>query len=83
MKMMFPSKCSKYYVDLENWMNLPENVNGFEDNCNWTCCGSFCQLWQEYMWPDVNVLKSGLKISDPTKKYHTQLNLFDINLTLI
>ena len=63
-------------------MKLPENVDGFEDNCNWTFCGSFCQLWQEYMWPDVNLLKSGLKISDPTKKYHTQLNLFDINVTL-
>ena len=31
------------------------------------------------MWAAVNVLKSGSKISDPTKRHHKQLNLFDIN----
>ena len=48
----------------------------------WTCCGSFCQLWQEYMWSAVNVLKSCPKISDPTKRHDNQLNLFHINRTL-
>ena len=56
-------------------------VDGFEDNCVWTCCGSFCQLWQESMWSVVNVLRKCSKISDPTKKHNTQLNLFDINGT--
>ena len=27
----------------------------------------------------VNVLKTGRKISDPTKRDYTQVNLFDIN----
>ena len=40
------------------------------------------ELWQEYMWSVVNVIKDGLKISDPTKKHDTQLALFDINGTL-
>ena len=31
------------------------------------------------MWSVVNVLKSVPKVSDPTKRPDTQLNLFDIN----
>ena len=34
------------------------------------------------MWAAVNVLKSGRKISDRTKKNHKQLNLLDINIKL-
>ena len=34
------------------------------------------------MWLGVNVLKSGRKISDRTKKHQKQLNLFDINIKL-
>ena len=56
-----------------------ENVDGFQDNWVWTCCESFCQLWQECMWSAVNVLKSGPQISHLTKIDHALLNLFDIN----
>ena len=48
MKVIFISKSSEFYLDLENAIKLRENVDGFEDNCVWTCCGTFCQLWQEY-----------------------------------
>ena len=62
MKVIFFSKCSKSYVYFKNTIKLRENVHSFEDNCLWTCCGSFVQLWQEYMWWAVNVLKSSPKI---------------------
>ena len=76
------SKYSKFYLDFENLTKLPENVDAFQDNCVWTCCGSFSQLWQEYMWWSANMLKSGRKISHPTKKHATRLNFCDINGTL-
>ena len=71
-------KSSKFVVDFKK-RSLPENVEGFADHCVWTCCGRFFQLWQEYMWSFVNVVKSCPKISDPIKGDDTQLNLFDIN----
>ena len=80
--MIFFSKYSILYVDFENEIKFGDNIDGFEDNCVWTCCGTFCQLWVEDMWSTFNVLKSGPKISDPTKRHDTQLNLFDINGTL-
>ena len=79
MQVIFFSKCGKFYEDFENAIKLPKNVDGFQYNCVWTCCWSFCQLRQGYMWSAVNVLKSGPKISDPTKRHDNQLNLFDIN----
>ena len=82
MKVFSFSKYSKCYADFANAIKSPENVDTSQDNCVWTCCGSFCQLWQEYMWWGVNMLKSGPKISDPTKRTHTQFNLCDISLTL-
>ena len=82
MKVRFISKYSKFYVDFENVIKLGEHIDGFEDNCVWTCCGTFSQLWREYMWRSVNVLKSSAKILDPTKRHDNQLYLFDINGTL-
>ena len=46
MKVICFPKWSKVYVDFQNTIKLPENIDGFEHNCVWTCCGSFCQLWQ-------------------------------------
>ena len=63
------------------WNKTGENIDGFEDNCDWTCCRNFCHLWQEYMWWSVIVLKSGPKISDPTNGNNTLLNFCDINGT--
>ena len=82
MQVIFFSKCRKFYVDFENSIEVPENADGFEDNCLWTLCKNFCQFQQEHMWSAVNVLKSGPKISGPTKGHDTQLNLFNINGTL-
>ena len=83
MKVIFFSKCSKFYVDFENRIKLRENLTALTIiDSVWTCCGSFCQLWQEYMWSAVSVLKSGPKISDPTKRHDNELNLFDFNGTL-
>ena len=59
-------------------LNWGENVDGFEDNCVWSESANFYQLWEECMWAAVNVLKSGPKISDGTKRHHNWLNLFDI-----
>ena len=73
------SKCWKFDRDFKNAIKLIENVEGLKDNCIWTCCGSFCQLRQDYMWWAANKLKSGPKTSDLTKRHDTQLNLFDIN----
>ena len=72
-KVIFFEKCSKFYVDFENQIKVLENDDGFEDNFLWTCCGSFCQLWQQYMWWAVNVLGSGPKLSDLTKRNAAQL----------
>ena len=79
MILFFFKKCSKFYIHFQNAIKLPQNVDGFEYNCVWTCCGSLCQLSQECMWSAVNVLKSGFKISDRTKKKDTQLNLCNGN----
>ena len=73
------SKYSKFYLHKENAHKVGEDVDSFEYNCVWTCCGSFCQLWQQYMWSAVNVVESCFKISDTTRKHDTQLSLFDIN----
>ena len=77
------SKCSKFYADFENAIKPPQHVDGFEGKWAWSCCGSFCESWQDYMWWAVKVLKSCPKISDPTKRDDTQLNLFHINETLV
>ena len=82
MKVIFFSKCSKFYVDFGNRIKLWENIIGFEDICVWTCCGSFSQLWKEYLWWAVNVLISAPRILGPAKRHDTQLNSFDINGTL-
>ena len=81
MKMIFFSKCSKFYVDSETLIKLGEDVDGFEDNSACTCCGSFFQLWKKHLWSGVNVLKKCPKISDPANRHDTQINLFDINGT--
>ena len=44
MKLIFFSKCSKFYVNLKNAVKLDKNDDGFKDNWVWTCCGSFSQL---------------------------------------
>ena len=80
--MIFFPKYLKFYVDFENAIKVQEDVDGLEDDSVWTCCGSFCQFWQECMWLGVNVVKIGPKISNPTNTHNTRLNLFDINITL-
>ena len=80
--MIFFSKSSKFYVDFENAIELEEDVNNLEDNCVLASSENFRQLWQEHMSSAVNVLKSGPKIADPTKRHDPQLNFFDINGTL-
>ena len=82
MNVILFSKYSKFYVDFENAIKFPENIDGFEDNCLWNWAVNFCQLWEECMWPAVNVLKSGPKISDHIKRHQKQPNLFDINFKL-
>ena len=82
MKVIFFLKCSKFYVDFQNAIKIVEKVDAFEDNCVWTCCVSFSQLWKDYMWWPVNLLKGGPKISDPIKRHATELNLSYINGTL-
>ena len=82
MKVILSWKYSKCYVDFENAIKFSENVDAFEDNRAWSSAINFCQLWQEWIWAAVNVLKSGPKISDRTKRHHKQLNLFHINIKL-
>ena len=79
LKVIFFSKWLKSYVHFENAIKFAKTIDEIEDNCVWTCCSSFCQLWQEYIWSAVNVLNNRPKISDPTKRHDTQLNMFDIN----
>ena len=57
-------------------------IHGFEDNLVWSSGAIFSQLWQECMWAAVNVLKTGSKISDQTKRDHKYLDLLDINRKL-
>ena len=82
MKVIFFSKYSKSYVDFQNAIKLPRNVDCFGERCVWTCSQSFCQLWQEYMSSAVNVLKGSPNIWDPTKRHDPQVNLCDINAGL-
>ena len=76
------SKYSKFYVDFENAIKFPENVDCLGDNCVSRYAINFCQLWQECIWAAGNVLKSGPKISDRTKRHHKQLIFFDIKIEL-
>ena len=73
----------RIFVDFKNAITLPEKIFTIEDICVWICRGNFCQLWQEYMWSAVNVLKDDPNISDLTKRHDTQLNLFDVNGKLV
>ena len=79
LKANFFSIWLKSYVHFENAIKFAKTIDEIVDNCVWTCCGSFCQLWQEYIWSAVNLLKIRTKISRITKKHDTQLNIFDIN----
>ena len=36
MKVILFSKYSKFYVDFENAIKFSENVDGFQDNCDWS-----------------------------------------------
>ena len=83
MKVIFLKKRSKFYVDFKNAIKVSENVFGFEDNCDGTCCRNFWLLWKEYMWSALNVLKKGPSILDSTKRHDTQLTLFDFNRKLV
>ena len=82
MKVIIFSKCWKFYVEFQNAVKPPENLDRFEDNCAWSCCWSFTQLWEEYMWWSVNVSKSAPRISDPNRRHDKKLPSFDINGTL-
>ena len=73
------SKCSKVHVDFGNAIKLAEHIDCFDDNCVWACSVIFCELSQQYMWSAFDVVKSVPKLSQPTKRHNTQLNLFDIN----
>ena len=78
MKVISFSKWSKFYVHLENARKFVEK---FMEKF-WSSGAIFSQLWQECMWAVVNVLKTGPKISDQTKRDHKYLDLLDINRKL-
>ena len=44
------------------------NVEGFWDNGVWTSLRNFSELWQEYMWVAVNMLRESPTISLLTKR---------------
>ena len=71
MKVNFFEKCWKFKVNFETAIKVPENIDGFEENIVWTCSPSVCQLLEEYMGWSINVLRSGPKISDWTKRHDT------------
>ena len=75
MKLIFFSKCTKYYVDCKNAIKLYENVYGFWDYGVSTCLVNFSELWRECMWAAVNVLPNSPKISYLTEKGVFQPNL--------
>ena len=79
LQIIFFSKCSKFYLDSKNAKKVPESVFGLEDNCIGTCYRNFSLLRQEYMSPEVNMLKDGPHILDPTNTHDTHMTLFDMN----
>ena len=42
-KVIFFSKCAKFYEDCKNAIKIPENVQSFWDNGVGTCCSNFSQ----------------------------------------
>ena len=76
---LFLKKPSKFYLNFKNEIKLWKNIFGLKDNCGWTSSGNFSQIWEEYLWSAVNILENRPKISYPTKRHDTQLNVFDIN----
>ena len=69
----------KFSVNFKNAIKLPKNIFCFEDNCGWTFCGNFSQLWQEYLSLVLTMLESAPHTSATTKRHDKQLNFLDIN----
>ena len=44
MKLIFFSKCSKFYVDFKNAIKILQNVFGFQHNCVWLLAAKFSDL---------------------------------------
>ena len=64
----FLSKCAKFFVDCKNAIKSWGNCFDFWDNGVWRCCSNFSQLWQEYIWSAVHVLRTRPMISDLIKR---------------
>ena len=64
-------------------MKKQEKVFGFWDNCIWICVGKFFLLWQEYLSSAIEVLINGPNIFNAAKRNFFQLNLSQINETVV
>ena len=79
MKLIFFSKCKKFYIYFKNAIKVSEKICGFWDNNAWNRYKNFSQFWQEYMWSPVKVLTNSPKISNLIKRDVSELTLSGIN----
>ena len=68
MKLIFFFKLPKILCRLQKCNKDSENISSFWHNGVWTCCMNFFQLWQEYMWSEVNLSPNKPKISVLTNR---------------
>ena len=74
----FP-KFSKFNAHFRNTIKNQEKVFYFVNNGPSSCCVKFSMFRREYLSSVVNVLKTGVKISDETKADFSMLNLPQIH----
>ena len=76
MRLLFFSKCWKFYVDFINAMKIWQKVIDFLDKTNWIFGTIFSLLLREYLSPAFNALANNPSISTFTKRELFTLNLF-------
>ena len=76
MRLIFISKCSKYYVDFGNLEKNWEDVLSFWENCIWIGCVKHSLLPTEKDLSGVHKLSNSLKNSDTTKTEFFELKIF-------
>ena len=68
MKLIFFSKCAKFYIDFEKSTKVLKKLFDFDANGVRMFYSNLSELWGEYMLLAMNVLASSANIWDPPKK---------------
>ena len=74
-RLLFVSKCFKFYVGFKDAKTISQKVFHFLDNCVRIGSQKLSVLWLEYLLSVINGSTNSLKISDQTKTDVFQLSL--------